>query len=181
LRESDFFAQRLKARGIGTYEVGKPGQPYGLSDARVFLGGYSNARVLNIPDYGLDIDGNVLFGPINLVVQHDPKGSRAEGVTGAGKSCGADVSLAGHTHDNFLRLYRREDNVFGVAYKLATMQGVSPTEKYYANSVPRTQASHCLVMPMQGDFSEKAVPIARLQELGMDSIMDIAGKAAKGK
>ncbi|MBW2996781.1 hypothetical protein KY349_00400, partial [Candidatus Woesearchaeota archaeon] len=172
MRESDFLQQRLKERGIETYEVGRPDyfKKNPEKDARVFLGGYSNARVLNIPDYGLDIEGKPMFGPVNLVVQHDPKGSDMRGVIGAGKNAGADLSIAGHTHDNRMRLYKTGDNTWSVAYKLATLQGVSPTEKYYAGSVPRTQAAHKLVMPMPGDFSEQAIPVTYLREQGRESL-----------
>jgi len=183
MRETDFFVQRLKALGIGVYEVGKP--DYFKDDpqrgARVFVGGYSNARVLNIPDYGLDMAGNSLFGPVNLVVQHDPKGSGMSGVIGAGKNAGADVAIAGHTHDNRMKLYRTDDNRFGVAYKLATLQGVSPTEKYYSYSVPRTQAAHCLVMPMPGDFSEKAIPASYLRDIGRSVLKEDASSCLEKK
>ncbi|MBN1543874.1 hypothetical protein JW898_00250 [Candidatus Woesearchaeota archaeon] len=183
MRETDFFVQRLKALGVGVYEVGKP--DYFKDDpqrgARVFVGGYSNSRGLNIPDYGLDIAGNVMFGPINLVVQHDPKGSGMSGVIGAGKNAGADVTLAGHTHDNRMKLYRTDDNRFGVAYKLATLQGVSPTEKYYSYSVPRTQAAQCLVMPMPGDFSEKAIPAHYLRDIGRSVLRDDASSCLEEK
>jgi hypothetical protein len=168
MRESDFFVQRAKARGIGVYEVGKP--DYYLADpkrdARIFIGSYSNARMVNVDDYGRDTDGNILFGPINLIVQHDPKGSGGSGLVGAGKSAGADLALGAHTHDNWMKLYRTAENTWSVAYKLATLQTVSPTEKYYANSVPRTSAAHLIVMPMPGDFSEKAIPAGRLQDIG---------------
>ncbi|MBW2971817.1 hypothetical protein KY359_02160 [Candidatus Woesearchaeota archaeon] len=177
MRETDFFVQRAKAMGIGVYEVGKPDYHRlgAQKDARVFVGGYSNARGLHIPDYGLDVRGDPLFGPVGLVVQHDPKGSGMAGVVGAGKNAGADIAISGHTHDNRLKLYRTDDNRFGVAYKLATLQGVSPTEKYYAYSVPRTQAAHCIVMPMPGDFSEKAIPASTLAEIGRSVLRDHAG------
>jgi len=168
MRESDFFVQRAKAMGIGVYEVGK--HDYYLADpkkdARIFIGSYSNARILNVDDYGKDVDGNVLFGPISVLVQHDPKGSGGSGLVGAGKSAGADLSLGAHTHDNWMKLYRTAENRWSVAYKLATLQTVSPTEKYYANSVPRTSAAHLIVMPMPGDFSEKAIPASSLAEIG---------------
>lgn len=181
LRESDFFKQRLKARGVGFYEVGTPDyyRKDPAKDARVFLGGYSNARILNIPDYGLDTEGRPMFGPINLVVQHDPKGSGMNGVIGAGKNADADLSLAGHTHENKLRLYKTDENTFSVAYRLATLQGVSPTEKYYSYSVPRTQAAHQLVMPMPGDFSEKAIPAGYLREKGLESVRGKVKKEMK--
>ncbi len=170
LRETNFFRQRLKAKGLKPFEVGKPGYMQDMENARVVLGGYSNARIFQITDYGMGVDGRPMFGPINLVVQHDPKGSGMGGVIGAGKNAGADLSIGGHTHDNVLKLYKTDDNQFGVAYKLATMQGVSPTEKYYASSVPRTQAAQELVMPMPGDFSEKTIPVGYLRDEGMAAI-----------
>ncbi len=176
LRETDFFKQRMKARGIGVYEAGMPDyhmrDPKG--DKRIFIGGYSNARMANIEDYGLDTEGNALFGPVNLVVQHDPKGSNMVGTIGEGKNAGADLALSAHTHDNRMKLYRKDDNTFGVAYKLATLQGVSPTEKYYSYSHPRTQAAHEIVMPRQGDFGEKAIPVSHLAGLGRDALRERA-------
>ncbi|MBW2964239.1 hypothetical protein KY363_02160 [Candidatus Woesearchaeota archaeon] len=182
LRESDFLRQRLKAKGVQAYEVGKPGY-FGTDRdaARVMLGGYSNARIYQIEDYGLDTDGKPLFGPVNLVVQHDPKGSGMSGIIGAGRNTGADLALAAHTHDNRMKLYNTGDNTFGVAYKLATLQGVAPTEKYYAYSVPRTQAAHALVMPMPGDFTEKAIPASYLQRLGLAAIERKAKEALDGR
>jgi phage shock protein A len=183
IRETDFLKQRLKGRGVSVSEVGKPGyisQNKG-DDARVMLGGYSLARILQIPDYGLDVDGKPLFGPINLVVQHDPKGEGLDGAIGAGKNSGADLTLAGHTHDNRMRLYRTAENAFGVAYKLGTLQGVSPTEKYYAYSVPRTQSAHCIVMPMPGDFTEKAIPASYLSGLGRKHIRDSVQYVSKDR
>jgi hypothetical protein len=170
LRETNFFRQRLKAKGMGTYQVGMPGYLQDRKTSRVVLGGYSNARIFQIPDYGLDTEGNPLFGPISVVVQHDPKGSGMNGIIGAGKNAGADLAIAGHTHDNVMKLYKTDENRFGVAYKLATLQGVSPTEKYYASSVPRTQAAHEIVMPAPGDFSEKAIPVSHLRDEGMRAL-----------
>ncbi len=180
-RESDFFAQRMKSKGIGIYEVGKPDYVRDNEGARVFLGGYSNARVLNIPDYGLDTEGKEMFGPINLVVQHDPKGSGFTGLVGAGKNSNADLALGGHTHDNWMKIYKTGDNSFSVAYKLATLQTVSPTEKYYASSVPRTQAAHCLIIPMKGDFAEKAIPSGRLNDIGRNALYEKAEQEMKKK
>ena len=170
LRETDFFVQRLKAKGISTYEAGQPDYCQNDQDARVFIGGYSNARLLHVPDYGKDTQGNALFGPVSLLVQHDPKGQGQSGLVGAGRNVSADLSLAAHTHDSWLKLYKTGDNRFSVAYKLATLQSVSPTEKYYASSFPRTQAAHCLIMPMKGDFSELALPASYLQKKGMEQL-----------
>ena len=127
---------------------------------------------MNIADYGLDINGEPIFGPINLLVQHDPKGGGVNGLVGAGKNSNADLALGAHTHENWLRLYKTRDNEFSVAYRLATLQTVSPTEKYYASSLPRTQAAHCLVMPMSGDFSELAIPAGFLASIGRKVLQD---------
>lgn len=177
LRESDFFVQRLRQLNIGVLEVGKPIDPV---NPRVAIGGYSSARILQLPEYGLDIKGRPLFGPINLLIQHDPKGTDHDGLIGAGKNIGADVALAGHTHDNWLRCYKTGENTFSVAYRLATLQTVTPTEKYYASSVPRTQGAHLLVMPRPGDFSEKVLPLAFLAEIGRKHWHSLA-KAPKPK
>lgn len=171
IREWNSFKQRLKGKGMSVYEVGKPGYiDDGTEQARVYLGGYSNARIINIPDYGLDTEGKPLFGPINLVVQHDPKGSGFSGVTGEGRNVDADLALAGHTHETWLKLYSTGDNKFSVAYRLAALQGVSPTEKLYAGSVPRTQAGHRFIMPKPGHFFEEALPGAYLRKKGQDAL-----------
>ncbi|MFH1064338.1 MAG: hypothetical protein V1729_04620 [Candidatus Woesearchaeota archaeon] len=182
MRETDTFVVRAKARGTGVYEVGKP--DYHKKDAgseRVYIGGYSNARIINIPDYGMGADGKPKFGPVNVVVQHDPKGSGGKGLVGEGKNVGADLALAGHTHENYLKVYKTGDNTFSVGYRLATMQGVSPTEKYYASSVPRTQAAHLITMPMPGDFSEKALPAGYLRRIGRQVLEDAVEQGLKKK
>ncbi|NQU78664.1 hypothetical protein HQ545_02755 [Candidatus Woesearchaeota archaeon] len=176
MRESDHFLQRMLGRGVSVCESGNPNY---LSDdvgARIFLGGYSSARLLNIPDYGLGVDGNPMFGPINLIVQHDPSGSDMNAVIGEGRNAGADLSIAGHTHENKLKLYLTDENSFSVAYRSATLQGVSPTEKKYAYSVPRTQAAQKIIMPMKGDFTEEALPASYLRRRGIDVIRKRAGK-----
>ena len=156
LRETDFYRQRMKGLGRKVYQVGLDIP----KDARIKLGGYSNARCIQIDDY----DG------IKLIVQHDPKGSGMRGVVGEGKNVNADLSIAGHTHDNCMKLTRVEDNKFRVAYKSATLQGVSPTEKYYASGLPRTQASHELIINSAGDFSERTIPAEKLKLEGLKSL-----------
>jgi len=182
MRETDYYVQRLRAKGIGVNEVGQP--DYHLDPTRgperVFVGGYSNARIAHVPDYGKAIDGSTLFGPISMVVQHDPKGSGMLGVIGAAKNTGADLAIAGHTHDNRMKLTRVDDGKFQVAYRLGTLQGVSPTEKYYASSVPRTQAAQLIVMPMPGDFSEKAIPAYHLRDRGARILVERAGGDSNG-
>ncbi|PIN73079.1 hypothetical protein COV20_06255 [Candidatus Woesearchaeota archaeon CG10_big_fil_rev_8_21_14_0_10_45_16] len=172
LRETDFFVQRLKGRGIEVYEVGKsdyyhdPQKP----ESRVFVGGYSSARIIQIPDYGKSIDSDALFGPVNLIVQHDPHGSGFSGLVGAARNSDADLALAGHTHENWVKLDSSGPNTFRVAYRLGTLQGVSPTEKSYASSVPRTACGHKMIMPQPGHFYEEALPAGYLRDLGMKNL-----------
>ena len=181
LREADFFRQRLKGRNMPVYQVGEPLNEE-VERARVFLGGYSNARVINIKNYGVDTDGNPMFGPINLLLQHDPKGSGFGGLIGAGRSVEADVALAGHTHENWVKCYPIANNKFRIAYRMATLQGVSPTEKYYAKSVPRTQAGHRMVMPQPGFFYEEALPASYLRKKGQEDLdMKVKGVIENNK
>ena len=169
LRETDFLVQRLKATGVPIYQVGvNEGKQ---EDARIFFGGYSNARVIHLEDYGISTTGKALFGPLSMVVQHDPKGSGSKGIVGMGKNANADLAIAGHTHETYVRLYRTADNEFGVAYRVATLQGVSPTEKFYASSHTRTQAAHLVVMPKAGDFSEKSIPSTYLSGVGREVLV----------
>jgi hypothetical protein len=170
MRESDYFVQRLKAKEIDVYEVGKPKHFDEDKDPRVAIGGYSSARIINIEDYGKTTQGTNLFGPINLVVQHDPKGGNFNGLVGAAKNVNADLALAGHTHETYVKIFNKGDNKFGVAYRMATLQGVSPTEKYYASSVPRTQAGHLFAMPYGEHFIEITIPAKFLEDVGMRAL-----------
>lgn len=165
LRETDYFEQWARGKGFPIYKVGEPDyfQKEIIQKARIILGGYSPARIVNLEEYGFDTNGEPLFGPINLVVHHDPKGSGFSGLIGAGKKAGADLALAGHTHENWVKPYSIGHNKFSVAYRLSTMQGVTPTELVYAESVPRTQAAHRFVMPMPGWFAEETLPAAYLR------------------
>ncbi|MBI4738077.1 hypothetical protein HY772_00665 [Candidatus Woesearchaeota archaeon] len=171
LRESDFFMERHKDV---VFEVGVP--HYHLADPqkgrRAFIGGYSVARIGQIPDYGVDVDGKPLFGPINLLIQHDPKGSGFSGLVGAARSADADVALAGHTHENYVKVFKRADNKIGIAYRMSTLQGVTPIEKMYAYSVPRTQAGHQMIMPLPGYFYEEALPAEFLKQKGRRALND---------
>ncbi len=162
LRESDFFVQRLHSRGVGVYEVGKESN---LNMSRVGVGGYSSARILQIPEYGRTVDGEVAFGPVNLLIQHDPKGSKSSGLVGAGRAVNADLALAGHTHETYVKTYSRGANDFGIAYRLATLQGTTPTEKYYAASPPRTQAAHLFIPFGSGHLFEKTIPAPYLERI----------------
>ena len=165
LKESDYFEQWARGKGFPIYKVGEPDyfQKEIIRKARIILGGYSPARIVNLEEYGFDVNGEPLFGPINLVVHHDPKGSGFNGLIGAGKKAGADLALAGHTHENWVSPYSIGHNKFSVAYRLSTMQGVTSTELVYAESVPRTQAAHRFVMPMPGHFAEETLPAAYLK------------------
>lgn len=181
LKDTDFFVERIQTLGYDVYEVGID-QHFTDSTprkARVFIGGYSNARIINIKSYGLDVDGKPMFGPINLLVQHDPKGSGFTGIIDAGKSVNADLTIAGHTHENYMKLYKTGSNTFSVALRLATLQGVTPTEKYYAGGVPRTQAGHWFIMPMVGDFAEMAIPSIHLNSLGETYVKKLIKKFFK--
>lgn len=183
LKDTDFFVERVQALGHAVFEVGldKHFADSDMEKARVFVGGYSSARIINLKSYGLDVDGKALFGPVNLLVQHDPKGSGFTGIIDAGRSAQADLTLSGHTHENYLKLYKTGNNTFSVAYRLATLQGVTPTEKYYAGGVPRTQAGHWFIMPMAGDFAEMAIPANVLSKFGQDYIKNFIENILKNK
>lgn len=185
-KESDFFVVNLNAQGHPVFEVGldKHFVDCKVKEARVYIGGYSSARIINVESYGLSVDDKAMFGPINLLVQHDPKGSGFNGIVDAGKSVNADLTLAGHTHENYVKLYKTGNNTFSVAYRLATLQGVTATEKYYAGGVPRTQAGHWFIMPMAGDFAEMAITADYLNKMGkkyVDNLIEDDIKDKKNK
>ncbi|MBS3116940.1 hypothetical protein J4421_05080 [Candidatus Woesearchaeota archaeon] len=179
-RESDFFVQRLKARDVKVDEAGKPDYyKKGEEPARVFIGGYSNARVAHIEEYGMGVDGKLVFGPINLLIQHDPKGKDGiDGIVNAGKSVDADLTMGGHTHESEVKVYKTGNNKFSVALRLGSLQGVSPTEKHLGN-IPRTQAGQRWIMPKPGHFWEQALPAAYLQQKGYESLICKAQEALK--
>ncbi|MDP3990471.1 MAG: hypothetical protein Q8Q01_04690 [archaeon] len=172
LKEHAFFRERLVAKGIPVYEVGVSPRYNPPEDARVALGGYSNARVINIPNYGLDVNGKPLFGPINLLLQHDPKGGgKSGGLVGAGKKANADLAIAGHTHETYVKTYSTGPNTFSVALRMATLQGTTPTEIYYASGLPRTtSAGHRFMMPTPGHFYEEFLPVGYLHKRGREDI-----------
>jgi len=172
LREGDFLRQRMHARGIPVFQVGEPGYcSTSLEEARVVSGGYQNARILNIPHYGATTKGNPLMD-INLVIQHDPKGSGFTGLVGAARNADADLALAGHTHESWVKLDKSGHNEFRVANRVGTLQGVSPTEKAYASSVPRTQAGLRFSMPRPGHYIETALPAAYLRNKGREALAE---------
>ena len=190
IRETDFFRERLTGRKIPTYQVGET--DYFLEgedkNIRVFLGGYGDARINFIEDYGITVKGDAPYGKINLLVQHDPKGTGFSGLIGAGKNAkgkdgnhkNTDLVLAGHTHENWAKIYRTGDNAFSVAYRMGTSQGVTPTEKVYASSVPRTSCTHKFIMPGPGFFYEEAIPAPYVMAEGRKALDELVA-AAIGK
>ncbi len=186
LRETDFFGRDLKAKEIGVFEVGisERGLPDSQVGARVGLGGYGDARIIQIKDYGIGVGNKPLPGqvPINLVVQHDPSGPDMEGIIGAGRQAGADLTLSGHTHVNGVQLYRTKLNQWSVACRLSTLQGVTMTQKKYAGTLARTQAGCRIIMPKPGNFAIQTLSAADLREVGQQYNLEQAkAEVAKAK
>lgn len=182
--EDHDFKVILAERKIGALVVGLSAHyPKSPNTVRVGLGGHSDARNINIPDYGLDVNGEALFGPVNLLVHHDPQGSGFSGMIGAARKVGANNVLAGHTHVNGIKLFRNGLNQFSVAQRLSTVTGVTVTEKYYASSLPRTQAAHWMIMFGPGDYAEKTLPAAYLRKVGQKTNLQkvVVGIAAVPK
>lgn len=188
-KETSHFRVWCKAKDIPVYEVGKSDyfNPNARENGRVWLGGYSSARIVQIDDYGMDVHGKPLFGPFRIVIQHDPKNNIGDGVEGTAKSACADVAFAGHTHENRVRLFRTERNKFGLAYRSAAMQGHGPVAAYYGGSVPRTAGAHFVVLTKPGDvgditFSADYLEGIREEELRAEtanSIKQRKGNSAK--
>lgn len=177
-READFFRRRYADLSI---QVGEPG----LSEEeqarrRVWLGGYSVARILSIPNYGASVEGEPLFGPIRVILQHDPKGSFTKGLANVGKSGNADLTLSGHTHETWIHAVKRDENQIRFSYRLATLQGVSPTELAYAG-LPRTQGANSWIMPMAGVFYEETIPAQLLRDRGHEQVELDVKRALIGK
>ncbi len=173
-READFFRERNYSLA---FQVGEDLPEEEFKDKRIWLGGYSVSRGIFIPDYGVDINGKPLFGPVGVMLQHDPKGSHHSGLVGAGRSADADLALAGHTHETWVRVSKKDEGEVRFAYRMATMQGVSATELYYAESHPRTQASNLWVMPSPGILYEETRPAVYLRAKGREQI-ELAVKRA---
>ncbi|GEM_PF-2594051 len=155
-KETDFLSEWCEAKGIGIYEVGQSNHYSSATgrDPRLWLGGFSCARVLRIDDYGLDVNGKPLFGPLRIVMQHDPKKmGKSDGVVGAARTNGAHAAYAGHTHENRVLLFRRGRNKIGLAYRCAAMQGHGPVSALLAGSVSRTVGAHFIFM-CPGDFAD---------------------------
>ena len=161
-KETDHFVRDCKAKGYSVYEVGVKHPP---EDARVFIGGGDYAHVLFMKDYGASIDGEPLFGPVRTQVQHDPVDGE-KGLDGAGASISADLTIAGHTHEHYVKMVSAGDNRARFSYRLATINGVDPTQIRYASSVPRTQAAHAFTMPKAGHLIEFTFPAHVLKALG---------------
>ncbi|MBI3114711.1 MAG: hypothetical protein HYZ07_02005 [Candidatus Harrisonbacteria bacterium] len=181
----DTFAERCRTRGTGVYESVEPDyyKPDPLAGVRVGLGGYCTASIIAIEDFGVGVNGKPVPGvrrPIYLVAQHDPKGYTCDGAVSAGRSSGADLTITGHTHDGYVKCDKTEDNKFRVACRLATLEGVTPTELYYAG-VPRTVAAHIIAMPKPGDFMELTIPGNVLQQIGREALMVEFEEIAKQK
>lgn len=82
------------------------------------------------------------------------------------------MALAGHTHETYVKTFNVGLNNFGIAYRLATLQGTTPTEKYYAASPPRTQAGHLFTMPTPRHFYEKTLPAPYLEKIAIAELVD---------
>ena len=104
-----------------------------------------------------------------MLLQHDPKGSFIKGLENAGRSGNTDLALAGHTHETWVHAAKKDENKIRVSYRLATLQGVSPTELAYAG-LPRTQGANVWVMPMPGVFYEETLPAQLLRDRGREQI-----------
>jgi len=172
MREADFFRERLHGKGMTTYQVGEPGYLKDLAATRVFLGGYSNARIIQIENYGVNKKGGTREGQesINLLVQHDPKGGGMNGMVGAGKSSGADLVISGHTHEIIKRAYSIGPNRSSIAQRVGTLQDISPTEKYYAGGLNRTSAAHIFINPKPGHYFNAAITTPQLQQYGREAL-----------
>lgn len=168
LRETDLFVEHYAAKGVKFFEAGRATligeDPW--AGVRAAVGGYSVARTLPVPNYGMGVDGKPLFGPIKLLLHHDPKGSEEKGIVGTGKSAHADVTLSGHTHEDYVETPSTGPNTFRIAKRMATMQGETPTGIMYAESPPRTPAGYRFIMLRPGDFTERAIPASVLQDIG---------------
>lgn len=132
---------------------------------RVYLGGHQNARHLVVTDFGVDTEGNVIYGPFKLGVFHDPKGSGLLGLIGFLKSHDLHVAVAGHTHENEEKAVKIADNKSGLVIRVGTLQGVTPTELVYSG-IPRTHCAHLVFFHDEGDYATLAIPAYRLNRLG---------------
>jgi len=161
-KETDHFVRDVKKDGVGVYEIGVKRPP---KDARVWIGGGDYAHVCFVPDYGASTEGEPLFGPIRMHVQHDPV-SGEKGLDGAGSTITADLEVAGHTHEHYVKMVNAGDNKCRYSYRFGNINGVDPTQVRYAQSVPRTQAAHAFTMPKKGQMIEFTFPGHLLKRIG---------------
>jgi len=155
MKESDTFVAIMKERGHDVFEVGVR---HSDKDAQIKIGGGDYAHVIFVPDYGVAADGGeAVFGPVRLLVQHDPVSGR-KGHKGAGKTTNADLAISGHTHEHYVEMVNAGDNKVRFAYRAATTNGVDPTQVRYASGVPRTQGAHAVTMPKKGQLVEMTFP-----------------------
>ncbi len=177
VREREWQLHDERKEKMPVYVVGEDGEKE-RREARLLAGGYDIARIINLDDYGKAVDGSYLFGPINIVLHHDPKGSGFSGLEGIGRKVGADLAIAGHTHETWVKLYGDTPNEFSIAYRVATMQNPGPVELLFASGPPRTQAGHRFMIPEQGifhgHFYEETLPIAYLRAEGERALRDEA-------
>jgi len=158
----------LKTLGIGYRRVGVDKHFDVLPEhqnPRVYFGGHQNARYLIVTDYGVDVNGKVLYGPYKLGVFHDPKGSGLKGLIGFLKSNGLHVAIAGHTHENEEQAVKISDNKSGFVMRVGPLQGVTPTELVYSG-IPRTHCAHLGFIHGEGDYATLAIPAYLLNNLG---------------
>ncbi len=170
IKDSFAFRQRLEAKKIGVFEVGRSGESDENTDpnVRIALGGYEVALIIHLNKFGLSKDNEPMFGPIKLTVMHDPKGSKKTGLVGVLKNNNGDLAIGGHTHEHWVQLVKTADNSWGVALRVATMQKVTATEMKYADSLPRTTGASIFIMPRPGDFSEFFLNTNYLRQLGWE-------------
>jgi hypothetical protein len=181
IKEFFAFEQKVKQMDIGIFEVGRSGESDTNTDpnVRVALGGYEVSLTLELSQYGLSKDNEPMFGPIGLFVAHDPKGEEETGLVGALRQSNADLAIAGHTHEEWIELSNVEDNSWGVALRVPTMQKITATEIKYAKSPPRTNGAVIIVMPEPGDFSEFFLDANFLRNLGMKEIKKMIEAASE--
>ncbi|MBI2672427.1 hypothetical protein HYX16_05825 [Candidatus Woesearchaeota archaeon] len=178
-KESDHFVRDvIKGMKLGVYEVGVRNPP---KDARVYLGGGDCAHVLFMPNYGAAKDGGKpLFGPVRALLQHDPEQGE-KGLDGAGASVTADIEMAGHTHEHYVKMVNAGDNKGRFSYRFGTINGVDPIQIRYASSVPRTQSAHAFTIPKRMELIEFTFPAYLLKNLGVAQLRSEGKEKKKTK
>ncbi len=176
-----FLEQRLKVAEIPYYLVGRPDliAPDERDTARVFLGGFGISLVGAIENYGRAADGSTLFGPIKLSINHNPKGPDMYGLISAGRGTGADVVVAGHTHEFHVVPYLSGKDHVGFAVRVCTLTGVTDVELYYAGALLRVQGALLMSMPAPGQFAEEFIFVHKLREEGQQVMSRLIHAAMK--